>query len=191
MRSVPVLLLALPLAAGCAAAPAGPPDQVAARIVVDLDRGESDDARELWKGVAARPEHRERIYPILYQAARERYSRGDVAGSSRILRFMEPRYPDALAVRQALLYSLFVERALMEAPDPKLVAAIEEGLADVREGSAQLPAWVDLVATQTAIDQNRLSEARESFGRFRSQWQGEPQELALYVEDLERYLTSH
>jgi len=51
--------------------------------------------------------------------------------------------------------------------------------------------WVDLVEAQHAADCAQLPEARDALARFRGRWGGRPSILLVYVEDLERYLSSN
>lgn len=185
------LSLALALLASCAATPAGPPDQVASEILIALEAGETDKAGDLFEPVEDESSYREKIYPVVYDAAQMRYEQGEFETSVTMLRFLAQHYPDANAVREALLYGLFLERASQSTPDPQLLDEIEGTLAELQDASSSLPVWVDLVATQSHIDHGRLAEAEEAFIRFRQSWDGMPAALALYVNDLERYLASH
>lgn len=188
MRSwIIVLSLA---AAACVSSPPGTPEEVAAGVIDELDAGRPAEAGQLFERIASDDEAREKIYPILFFEARDRYRLGDAAGAAEVLRFMAPRYPAGAAVREALLYSLFLERAQSEKPDAELVDEIGEILADVGAGDSG-PEWVDLVRSQQAIDRGELPEAREALAQFLDSWEGNPPELMLYVEDMERYLRTH
>jgi hypothetical protein len=182
------LLLASCLSSG--ASPSGSPDNVADQIVNALDDGRVDDASDLFENVAASEEYRQKIYPLIYEAAQDRYVRGDAAGSTALLRFMASEYPEADAVQRALLFSLFQLRGQQSAPSPELISEMEATVKAVRSQS-RAPVWVDLVATQLLIDQGRLSEALDTFERFAGSWDGQPEAIAVYVEDIERYLASH
>jgi outer membrane protein assembly factor BamD (BamD/ComL family) len=179
------------LCVACAAPQAGPPEDLAHAIIADIDAGRSEEAAERFGAVDDEESYRERIYPIVWDAAQERYTAGDAAGAAGLLRFLVNGYPSATAARQAFLYCLFIERAAQPKPEPELVDEIGSQLEALREKTATPPTWAELVATQHAIDKGRLAEARSSFDRFLAAWPGEPQELLVYVEDIDRYLSSH
>ena len=133
----------------------------------------------------------ERMYPMLYGRAAQHYDTGDTAGAAALLAFMHEHYPESDAVAEALLYSVFLERAsegVSSEPDGTTGTELDDALADVLEQDATPPVWVDLFRTQRAIDRGRLAEAREALDRFRGSWDGQPVALTLYVDDLERYL---
>jgi hypothetical protein len=177
--------------AGCATTPAGPPEEVAPKIVAALDGGEADEAEALFEGSARSDDARERLYPLLYAEARARYERGESAGAARVLRFMVPRYPKARAVREALVYALFLERARAESPSSELVAELGERVTELRGAGGQPPVWVSLVEAQLAIDRGEPEMALEALAVFQGSWDGRPEELGVYVDDLERYLSAH
>ena len=83
-----VIGCALPLFAACASSPSvsGSPDNVATEIVNALDDGRVDDAANLFADVAKSEEYRQKIYPLIYESAQDRYVRGDAAGAAIILR---------------------------------------------------------------------------------------------------------
>lgn len=190
MQRLSLGLLSLFLVA-CVSSPAGPPAEVAANLVSFLDEGATADASDLMEQVSRKNGYFERIYPVLFEAARERYGAGDPAGAARILRLMSNSYPKAMAVREALIYSLFMQRAAIDKPDLVLTNELEETLAEFAAQAGVQSAWFDLIGTQAAIDAGKLDEARESLLRFLDAWDGEPASLLTYVEDLERYLRSH
>jgi outer membrane protein assembly factor BamD (BamD/ComL family) len=179
------------VALACAAPQAGPPEDLAHEIIADIDAGRAGDAAERFARVDDEAVYRERIYPIVYDAAQERWAAGDAASAADLLRFLVHGYPSASSARQAFLYCLFVERAAQQKPEKELVDEIGSQLVALRERTATPPPWADLVATQHAIDEGRLAEARSSFDRFLAVWPGEPQELLIYVEDIDRYLSTH
>ena len=178
------------LLAGCASTPPGPPEEVAPRIVAALDAGREEDAEELFEASAREKSAEERLYPLLYEEARARYQKGDSEPSARVLRFMAGRYPKALAVREALVYALFLERAESDVPAPELVQAIGAAVGELRKAGAP-PLWIGLVEAQQAIDRGEPDAAREVFAGFKKAWDGRPSELAVYVEDIDRYMVSH
>ena len=193
MRHETTWLLALlaPLAA-CASAPPAPPEELANQLVTTLDEGRTKDARELFERVEDDAEYRDKIYPVLYGAARDRYQSGNSAGASTLLAFLHEGYPEAAAVREALLYSLFLQRASSEKPDPELMADIEQLVAEMRSTEGTLPVWIDLVEAQQGIDRGDSASAREAYARFLSAWDHRPSDpvLAVYVDDIGRWLGS-
>jgi hypothetical protein len=177
--------------AGCATVPSGPPEEVAPRIVAALDEADEDEAEELFDRAGGR-DARERLYPLLYSEAEQRYERGESAGAARVLRFMAPRYERARAVREALVYSLFLERARAEEPPPpELLVELETQLGALRAAGGELPHWVALVEAQLAVDRGQAVAALEALERFHASWDGEPEMLGVYVDDLERHLSAH
>ena len=168
----------------------GSPDQVAAEILSAVDERRMADASDLFANVSDSEDDRQQLYPLLYEAAQERYVRGDAAGSTALLTFMSEEYPNAEAVQRALLYSLFLQRAQVSTASADLTDRMEASLGAVRS-QAGVPAWVDLVETQLLIDQGRLSQALNTFERFTRSWTGQPAAIAIYVDDIERYLASH
>lgn len=193
-RPSPVLVptaLALLLAAGCAAAPSGPPQELAVRLIAELDAGDPEEAHGLFARVRGDAAYRERIYPILFETARQRYERGEAGGAAALLRFLAQEYPTALSVREALLYALFLQRAGELEPDLARSIELTTLAQEVRAASADPSPWLALAETQAAIDQGRLPEARASLASFQERWDGQPSALVAYVEDLDRYLRSH
>lgn len=191
MRALMLATAVLVVNNGCQTTPPGPPAAEAASIVADLDADKPDAASGRFKRVTREQGFSDKLYPLLYEKARERYQRGDGAGASRILGFMSERYVHGTAVREALLYALFLERAGASKPDPKLVDKLEAALLAAREKPANDSAWRELIETQIAIDRGRLPEAKEALKRFRAVWDGKPDALATYVEDVDRYLLSN
>ena len=191
MKTVIVLSALLLLTSACASNPPGPPGGLALEIMAELDAGRSAQADELFERVATDRSYTEEIYPVLYARAQERYEAGDFADAATLLRFLARHYDRGKAVREALLYALFLDRATTPGPRPELTAEIEGVLRDLRTREARTP-WLELVAAQQAIDQDRLPEARQAFERFvTSDGPTLVPELALYVENVSRYLQSH
>ena len=183
-----ILLCAL---GACATTPPGPPEEVAPRITAALDAGRTKEADELFAASASDEGASEQIYPLLYEEAHGRYQKGESEPSARILRFMARRYPKARAVREALVYALFLERAASDPPNPELVQEIGTAVGDLRKSGGVVPTWIGLVEAQLAIDRGEPHAAREVFAGFKQAWDGQPDELTVYVEDIDRYLTSH
>ncbi len=190
----PFLLFSLVLPAvlaGCVAAPPGPPEEVAPKIIALLDAGKTDEAAELFEAAADQEGARDQLYPLLYEQARSRYERGEARSSAGILRLMAREYPKSRAVSEALVYALFVERAGVEQPTGEMVQELGSAIARLREGGVETPPWVELVQAQQAIDRGELGAAREAFARFQRTRTESTAELTVYTEDIERYLRSH
>jgi hypothetical protein len=185
------LCLAALAAAACASAPTAPPDVLAADIVAALDAGQRARADELFAPVHGDDAYRERVYPVVFGAARERFARGEPEAAAAQLAFLSQAYPEAASVRTALLYSLFLQRAGQAQADPALVEAIGKALDGVRATTTSPPAWVDLIDAQHAIDAGDLDAAQSSYQRFCATWNRSPPALAVYVDDVGRYLGTH
>ncbi len=166
----------------------GPPERIAAEIVVALEEGNSGEASNLFERVQGDEDYRQQIYPVIYDAARNHYNAGETAQALDLLRFMVPRYPDARALREALVYSLFLERASAPSPEAGLARELDGAIEALAERSVGEAPWLALIETQTAIDRGQFPEARKSFERFLAGWQGGPEPVAAYVDDLGRYL---
>ncbi len=160
---------------------------LADELVAAVDDGREEAARERFASV---PERAETLYPALYAVAERRYTSRDYAGASRLLRFLAASYPKAAAVKEARAYSLFLLRGSSPEPGVELQSEIESALADLRS-SQRKPVWLDLIEAQQAADRGERSSAAEALTRFLTRWTGEPAELAIYVDDLQRYLESY
>ncbi len=189
MRLIFPLLMAV-FISGCAASYAEPGD-LAGEILADLDAGQVASAGNRFKRSARSTRSRETIYPILYEKARAGYEGADVQRAVVILRFLAAHYPRATAAREALLYSLFLERAKQPAAELEVVAEINLLIREIRAVSVSPPVWVDLITAQNEVDRGRLAEGRTALARFKANWNGNPAELVEYVEELERYFLSH
>lgn len=187
MRITPAILTCL-LVASCATPP-GPPVEVGMGIVTALDAGDVPAAEAQFARVARDAKYRQRIYPVLYDEARDRYASGNVAAAVPLLRFLSDQYSSSVAAPEALLYALFLQRSRQDQVDPRLTVEIDTVLATLRERREDLPAWVALVDAQQSIDRGDVEVARAAFERFESQWDGQPAALAIYVDDLQRYLS--
>lgn len=178
------------LASACATTKsAGPPAEVADQIVLAIESDQDARASELFG--RSNSDDRDSMYPRLYQAAQSRYEAGDNLASIELLRFMVENYPDAMSVRQALLYALFVERGTTAAPGPGWTEECDRTLTQLRSSQSNLPQWADLCEAQLRADQGRTEDARRAFATFQKAWDGNPPELAVYVDDLKRYLDTH
>jgi len=176
---------------GCVTTPPGPPEEVAPKIASALDEGRTEDADELFEASATESSAGEQLYPLLYEEANARYQKGESERSARVLGFMAKRYPRARAVREARVYALFLERAHADAHTPELVKDIAAAVGELRKAGGDVPLWIGLVETQLAIDRGEPQVARQTFAGFQKAWDGHPTELAVYVDDIDRYLISH
>ncbi len=188
MRTTTVTVLACLALAACRTV-SSPPDEIGHQILTALGEDRSGDAARAFERVEDEADYRERIYPVLYDGARQSYAAGELDDALEVLRFTSARYPDGTSVRVALAYSLFLEYA--ESPGAGLRRELDGTLAELRGREVALPAWVDLIDAQLAIDEERPGEARESFERFVAAWDGRPESILGYVEDVGRYLASH
>lgn len=185
----PLLVLALVLG-GCASAPSGPPEEVAGRILTSLDADRPGEARASFERVADDRAYRREVYAILYSSAGERYASGDPEGAATLLRFLAEAYPDAPAVREALVYSLFLVRSRSEHATPESNRELEHWARELGEVPGARSPWLDLVDAQLAVDGDDPAGAREALTRFLESWNGEPAALLPYVEDLGRFASS-
>jgi len=193
MKTTPMSLAALLVSlAACVTTSSPPPEELANELITTLDEGKTDEARERFERVEHDAEYRDKIYPVLFGAARRRYLEGNGAGAAVLLRFLHEGYPDAVAVREALVYSMFLERASVEHPDPALTVELEQLLAEMRATEGPLPVWVDLIEAQQGIDRGDTEGARAAYERFVASWDRRPGDpvLEVYVDDIGRYLTT-
>lgn len=188
------LLLASSLGASCSLTPArtfANTTEATQAMVVEAEAGNQKEARRIFDSFARSSDERDKVYASLFAAAETRYERGNGAGAARILELVTAEYPDAVAAREALVYSLFVDRSDSAEPTEDQTKAMTQAIDAAREASLQPSAWVGLAATQLAIDLGDTSAARSEFDGFLQSWDGEPASLMLYVEDIDRYLQTH
>lgn len=188
------LLAAATLAAACVSTSVktfGSPDEATAYIVETAVAGDYDEAARVFETYASSSIQRDRVFVDLYDAAQTRYETSRAAEAANLMRFVTTQYPDAVAAREALVMSLFMERAERDGPTDAGTRELDEAIAAVRESSDSPSAWVDLAATQTAIDRGDLDDARREFRNFTSVWNGGPAQIVPYVEDIDRYLATH
>jgi hypothetical protein len=182
--------LACACATACVAAPPLDPEQGAPRIVALLDAQKTREADELFEAEAREAAFRDALYPLLYAEARGRFEHGAAPGAATILRFMMRQYPGSIAVREALVYALFLERAASPQAAPELVAELGAVLATLQHEDVTLPPYVELALVQQAIDRGEPAVARDALARFQRAGTDAPPEIVLYAEDLDRYLRS-
>lgn len=188
---LPVLLGTLAACASTRASSFAGPKEAAVAILGALDEGRPDDANRIYGLFTASPERERSLYPVLYQAAQDRFETGQPGEAAAVLDLLVFRHPTAVGSREALVYSLFLERARAGSSSPDLEDRLEAAIAGVRASSPRVEPRVELAETQLRIDQGRLDEARDAFTRFLGTWDGEPGDLMPYAEDLNRYLQSH
>jgi len=177
-----------PLAGACATAPPLAPEQGAPRIVALLDGDKAQEADELFTAHASQANFRDALYPLLYAEARGRFEHGAAPGAAAILRFMTRQYPGSIAVREALVYALFLERAASAQAAPELVQELGAVIASLQHEDVALPPWIELARAQQALDHGERTAAREALAHFQQAKTDAPPEIVLYAEDLDRYL---
>lgn len=167
------------------------PEEATTAIISSAAAGDVQEAGRIFDSLADDPVQRDRVYAALFNAASQRYESGQSAEAANLLTFVTEHYPNAAAAREALVYALFLERAEAGATTEASTGALNEAITSVRSGVTRPPTWVELAATQVAIDDGDLARARETFDSFLTSWDQQPSGLALYVEDIDRYLQSH
>jgi hypothetical protein len=186
---VPAMAL---LALGACAGPRlGTPNEITQDVVAAVDEERTADAVEIMEAVGRRKDLKDLVFPQLYSAAQMRYENGDPRGAAGILRALAAGYKKATSVRVGLAYSLFLVRAEATKPSPDEVAELATVLDEIDGMATSPPAWVRLARAQNSIDRGDLGAARDAMVLFRQEWDGTPQGLAPYVDDLDRYLSSH
>ena len=167
------------------------PEEATAAIVTAAEAGDKGEAIRIFDSFARSSVQRDRVYATLFEAASERYEEGRSADAARILDFVTGKYPNAIAAREALVYALFLERADSGEASDASMKAMRSAIEAVRSSTPTPSAWIDLAETQVAIDEGDLDAARRTFGEFLGDWNGTPDSIVLYVEDIDRYLQSH
>lgn len=197
MRHQPLTVLALLATFALAACSAtsvqtfSNPAEATAAIVQAAEVGDQEEARRIFDSFARSSVQRDRVYASLFDAAEARYDRGDGGAAANILQFVTAQYPAAVAAREALVYSLFIDRAGGATPTDEGAMALAQAVQGARESNPQPSPWIDLAATQVAIDRGDLASARADFSQFLDRWDGQPAGLMEYVEDIDRYLQTH
>ncbi len=194
MRIRLTLFLATLTVASCAStsvATFNTPEEATEAIVRAAEAGQDDEAQRIFDSFARSSVQRDKVYGAMFSAAAARYERGEGRGAAHILSFMAEQYPAAVSAREALVYALFVDRASAEVAEESQTEELALAVEDIRGKSGQTSAWVDLAATQVAIDRGDIATARSEFGHFLDAWDGAAIELVPYVEDIDRYLQSH
>lgn len=194
MRILLLAVLAPFFAASCASTSVqtfANPQEATEALVAAAEQGDDAEARRIFDSFARSSVQRDKVYASLFSAAEARYDRGNGGAAANILQFVTLEYPAAVAAREALVYSLFVERASADAASEGQAEVMAEAIESARAASRAPSAWIDLAAAQVAIDQGNISSARVEFGNFLGAWDGQPASLVPYVEDIDRYLQSH
>ena len=184
-------LMILPACKG--GAPAQSAEDAADQISAHLDEGKTSEADDVYKAVKSSEKHRDVIYATLYQRAGNLYEESDFASASRLLGFLADHYPKSMAVKEALLWSLLLDRRGNKAgvPDKEQLAEMEELARDLRKSQKSPSPALELVTVQVEIDQGKLDAARKHLASFKRKWDGSPAELHAYMTELDRYLESH
>lgn len=167
------------------------PEEATAAIVTAAEAGDKAEAVRIFDSFARSSVQRDRVYATLFDAASERYESGRSSEAARILDFVTAKYPNAIAAREALVYALFLERADGGAATASSMKEMRSAISAVRSATPNPSPWIDLAETQVAIDEGDLSAARVVFAEFLGDWDGTPDSIVLYVEDIDRYLQSH
>ncbi|MEM1451682.1 MAG: hypothetical protein AAF957_24730 [Planctomycetota bacterium] len=194
VRFLGVLLAASTLAWSCASTTVSTfasAEEATAAIVTAAANGNADEAERIFDSFARSSVQRDKVYATLYQAAEERYEAGRGQEASLILALVTKKYPKAAAAREALVYARFIERAESGSSSEESNREMRAAIDDLRASSGSAPPWVDLAETQLAIDEGDMDLAARSFETFLEGWNGQPESLALYVEDINRYLQSN
>ena len=169
----------------------GSPEEATAALIDAAATGDMEEAERIFNSFARSSVERDRVYASLFDAAERRYESGDGDEAANLLALITTKYPNAVAAREALAYSLLIERAERGKASPDLTERMMAAIDDVRASTDRPPVWIDLAATQAAIDAGEIDNARRTFGRFLDGWEGNPSALLGYVEDIDRYLKTH
>ncbi len=183
------LLLLLPGLAACSATDldSRTPRQVAAEVADLLVAGDEGAAAELFDAWAEDEGARQAMYPVLFDIAEEHYDTGSARDAAAIMRFTASRYPNSLAAKEALLYSLLLQRAEEGALSRSGLDEMGDLVREL-EGRAQNPAWVSLAAIWYWIDRDRPEQAAEAWRDFQDTWNGRPSYLKPELVEIERWL---
>lgn len=168
----------------------GSPEEATQAIVAAAEAGDTVEASRIFDTFARSSVQRDRVYAQLFDAGQTRYEDGRAAQAADVFGFVCDRYPGAVAAKESLVFALFLERAELGQADPELTKALETAVDDVLAVSQTPSAWVDLAATQAAVDAGDMGRARDVFSVFLGKWDGAPSSLMVYVEDLDRRLRS-
>lgn len=169
----------------------GSPEEATAAMIDAAAVGDMEEADRIFDSFARSSVERDRAYASLFDAAERRYESGDGDEAANILELVTTKFPSAIAAREALAYSLLIERAERGEASSELTERMMAAIDHVRASTDRPPVWVDLAATQAAIDAGEIENARRTFGRFLDGWEGNPGALLGYVEDINRYLETH
>ena len=103
------LLVALLMVPACRTTSA-PPAETAGEVAAQLISGDVDADEEAFEAIDDDDDDREVAYNVLYEQAGGLHAQRDYDSSARILRFLVDQYPDARAPKEALLYTLLLQR---------------------------------------------------------------------------------
>lgn len=167
------------------------PEEATGALIEAAERGDVDEASRIFDTFARASVQRDRVYARAFDAAMVREDAGEAVKSANILKFVCEKYPGATSAREALAYSLWMERNGSEEASEGQTKDLRAAINDVRSATSKPAVWMDLAETQVAIDEGDLDRAREAFGTFLFNWDGTPVSLMAYVEELERFLQTH
>jgi hypothetical protein len=68
------------------------------------------------------------------------------------------------------------------------VKDLDTAVAELRKAGGDTPHWIGLVEAQLAT--TAASGGRAQRAGFKKAWNGSPEELGIYVDDIDRYLNS-
>lgn len=173
----------------CSSAPKESPRTLGYKIAESVERGDIEEAEQLFKKIEGSERHRRGSYPILFDAGAKAYGKGEYLVAATYFRFIAEHY-DERSAANALLYSLFLARAAESTPSRTLQKELEVALEKARRGSDPPNYWVHLIEAQNSIDGNRPGDAAQALQSFRSHWDGQPSDLETYVRDLEKLIAS-
>lgn len=186
-----ISVLSLMLFGACMGPRLGTPTQVTQDVVGATDEGRTEDAIDILEAVVRRPDLRDLVFPQLYAVARERYEEGNPREAAGILRALSAGYKGANSALLGFAYSLFLVRAETASPSPGEIDELRAVLDEIESRSSSTAPWVRLARAQNSIDRGELDAAREALADFHKRWDGQPDSLAPYIDDLGRYLSSH
>lgn len=166
------------------------PEEATRAIIAAAETGDDVEASRIFDTFARSSVQRDRVFAELFDAGVSRYEGGRYRASADVFSFVCDRYPGAVNAKESLVYALFLQRGTMDGADAGLTAELQDAVADVRAVTEAPAPWVDLAATQMAVDSGDLPRARETFAAFLGAWDGTPSALMIYVEDLDRRLRS-
>ena len=191
MLAVSIVLATTLFAAACGSTPSAPPDETAGDVAAHLVSGDVAGAETRFREIEDE-EGREAAYSTLFRKAKALCAERDYASCASINRFLVGRFPERAGPREALVYALWLDRAISGEPSSGATREeIRTHAASLRSSGETPPAWIDLALTQTEIDAGDVDAARSALARFTSRWDGRPPSLRDYAVELTRWIESH